>query len=80
MNGSRKRAVLFCYYAVHILHKIIVEVVQNALEFVLDIDADISLGFAGTGIGSDPNTYIDMKTGKRLTHAEVIDRIRRFGL
>ena len=71
---------MFCYYAVHILHKIIVEVVQNALEFVLDIDAGISLGFAGTGIGSNPNTYIDMKTGKRLTHAEVIDRIRRFGL
>ena len=80
MNGSHKRAVLFCYYAVHILHKIIVEVVQNALEFVLDIDADISLGFAGTGIGSNPNTYIDMKTGKRLTHAEVIDRIRRYAI
>ena len=61
-------------------NNIVAAVVKNALEYILDIRAEISLGFAGTGIGSDPNIYIDLKTGKMISHAEVIDRIRRYGI
>ena len=51
---------------------------EKHLEENLKIKADISIGFAGTGIGSDPNTYVDMETGKSLTHAEVLERIKTF--
>ena len=53
--------------------------VESILENRLGIEADISLGFAGTGIGSDPNTYFDKATGQPLTHQQVLDRIRNYG-
>ncbi len=49
--------------------------VEWYLDYYYDIKADISLGFAGTGIGSDPNTYTDKRTGKPMTHDEVLSRI-----
>ena len=52
--------------------------VELGLEEYLGIKADISLGFCGTGIGSDPNKYIEISTGKSLSHAEVIQRIRNY--
>ena len=42
-----------------------------------NVDADISLGFAGLGICSDPNVYKDSVTGETLTHEQVLNRIRR---
>ena len=53
--------------------------VESILENRLGIEADISLGFAGTGIGSYPNTYFDKATGQPLTHQQVLDRIRNYG-
>ena len=42
-----------------------------------NVDADISLGFAGLGICSDPNVYKDSVTGETLTHEQVLNRLRR---
>ena len=53
--------------------------VESSLGDKLGIEADISLGFAGTGIGSDPNTYFDKATGQPLTHQQVLDRIKNYG-
>lgn len=44
-----------------------------------DIEAGINVGFFGTGMGSGPNTYRDKKTGKVLTHAEVVAKIKGMG-
>ena len=53
---------------------------ENILKKYMGIDADISLGFLGTGLGSAPNTYKDLRNGGRsMTHAEVIDRIEHYG-
>ena len=52
--------------------------VESSLGNKLGIKADISLGFAGTGIGSDPNTYFDKATGQPLTHQQVLDRIMNY--
>ncbi len=41
----------------------------------LDIQASFSTGFMG--LGAAPNTYKDLKTGRSLTHQEVIDIIKR---
>ncbi len=41
----------------------------------LKISANINLGAGGTGICSKGNTYVDMVTGKGLSHAEVVRRI-----
>ena len=49
--------------------------VEEYLDKVYGISADIDLGFCGTGIGSDPNKYIDKATGKSMTHSEVMNRI-----
>ena len=57
----------------------IAALLEECLEENLGIKADISLGFAGTGIGSDPNTYFDKATGQPLTHQQVLDRIRNYG-
>lgn len=35
-----------------------------------NVDADISLGFAGLGIFSDPNVYKDSVTGETFTHEQ----------
>lgn len=57
---------------------IVAEVIEACLSEILGIKANISLGLAGTGIGSDPNTYIEKSTGRSLTHAEVIRRIKSY--
>ena len=44
--------------------------------FNMGIEADISVGFCGTGIGSKNNKYRDTSTGKSLTHAEVLNRLK----
>ena len=53
--------------------------VESSLRNKLGIEADISLGFAGTGIGSAPNTYLDNATGQPLTHQQVLYRIMNYG-
>ena len=52
---------------------------KHVLKKKLGITTDISLGFAGTGVGSKGNCYTDDATGAVLTHAEVIDRIKAYG-
>ncbi len=59
---------------------LVAALIKEVLEDNLGIRANISLGFGGTGLGSDPNTYLDIKTGKSFTHAEVINIIRRYGI
>lgn len=61
-------------------NKLLAALVKEVLEDSLGIRANISLGFGGTGLGSDPNTYVDLRTGKNLSHAEVISRIRRYAI
>ena len=56
----------------------IAALLEESLESNLGIKADISLGFAGTGIGSDPNKYIEKSTGRRLSHSEVLQRINEY--
>ena len=53
----------------------IAALVEKCLDERLGIKAAISLGFVGTGIGSAPNTCIEKATGRRLSHAEVLQRI-----
>ncbi len=40
------------------------------------IDADISLGFLGTGIGSSANRYINRETNEQISHQEVLNILR----
>ena len=42
----------------------------------LGIDADISLGFAGTGFGSKANKYTNKATGERMSHQEVLEVLK----
>ena len=37
--------------------------------------AHIDIGWLGLGIASENNTYKDIKTGKSLTHSEVMKRL-----
>ena len=59
-------------------NRLVADAVEGILKDQLNIDADISLGAFGTGAGSSKNTYRDMETGKYMTHAEVLDRIKQF--
>ncbi len=40
------------------------------------VDADLSVGFLGTGIGSSPNKYYKKGTKQELTHQEVLNIIK----
>ncbi len=40
------------------------------------IDAHIDLGWHGTGIGSEKNTYTNKHTGKSMSHEEVLNYIK----
>ncbi len=51
------------------------EVVTSVLKGV-GIEAHIDLGWAGTGIGSGNNIYVNMNTGERMTHKEVLDIVK----
>lgn len=44
----------------------------------MGIDANISVGVLGTGLFSKNNTYIERKTGCKLAHAEVVERVRNY--
>ena len=46
----------------------------------MGIDADIDLGFGGTGIGSKHNTYIERSTGKHLSQIEVEKRLEEYAI
>ncbi len=51
------------------------ELVEGVLK-KYGIEAHIDLGWHGTGIGSDKNTYLDMETNRRMSHNEVLDVIK----
>ena len=59
------------------VNRIVANTAEKMLKEDLNIDANILLGFLGTGAGSSKNTYRDMKTGQYISHAEVLDRIRK---
>lgn len=59
------------------VNRIVADSVEKMLQEDLNIDAKISLGFLGTGAGSKNNTYRDMTNGQYISHAEVLDRIRK---
>ena len=40
------------------------------------IEAHIDIGWLGMGISSECNTYKDIKTGRSMTHQEVMQRIK----
>ncbi|MBR2180006.1 MAG: hypothetical protein IJ862_06410 [Selenomonadaceae bacterium] len=44
---------------------------------LIGIDAKIDIGWLGWGICSEDNVYTDKKTGKSLSHEEVLSRIKR---
>lgn len=46
------------------------------LERIWGIDANINIGFCGTGIASVNNTYIDKRTGDYISHSDVVARLR----
>ena len=50
--------------------------VADILKNQMGIRADIDLGWGGTGLNSDPNTYTEISTGRRLSHSEVLNRIK----
>ena len=55
--------------------------IEDVLKVEMGIKADISLGFLGTGLGSDPNTYKDLRNGgQSMTHAQVINRIKQYAI
>lgn len=54
----------------------IAALMEEVLEESFGIKADIDLGIAGTGLCSDPNTYVDISSGKSITHAEVLKRVK----
>ena len=60
------------------VNRLVANEMEKILKNNLNIEADISLGFLGTGLGSDPNTYKDLATGKNITHQEVLNRIKNF--
>ena len=67
----------FSGIAAHIpgANKCTVEFVESVLKEI-GINADISIGFLGFGIGSDPNKYTGVATGRTMTHSEVLTRIK----
>ena len=50
--------------------------VKDYLRNKIGIDANISLGVAGTGLFSKHNTYKDIYTGRSMSHKEVLERIK----
>ena len=58
-------------------NKILANTIEKGLKD-MGIEAHISIGFLGTGLASDPNTYKDMSTGKSLTHQEVVNIIKNY--
>ena len=57
----------------------IAKLVGNVLD-KMGIDANIDLGFGGTGIGSRHNTYIERSTGEHLSQIEVEKRLAEYAI
>jgi len=57
----------------------IAKLVENVLD-EMGIDANIDLGFGGTGIGSKHNTYIERSTGEHLSQIEVEKRLAEYAI
>ena len=57
-------------------NKCTVEFVESVLKEI-GINADISIGYLGFGIGSDPNKYSEVGSGRAMTHSEVLSRIKQ---
>ena len=47
---------------------------------MLGVKADISVGFCGTGINSKNNTYFDTRTGRSMTHSEVVKMVAEYAI
>ena len=54
------------------------EYIESFMSKNMGINAHISLGVGGTGIASKQNIYIDTKTGKSLSHEEVLKRVEMY--
>ena len=54
------------------------EYIESFMKENMHIDANISIGVGGTGILSKQNTYRDTKTGKLLSHEEVLKRAENY--
>lgn len=57
------------------------EVIKMAVENQLSemgINADISIGIGGTGLFSKNNVYKNKRTGKTMTHAQVLKKIGNY--
>ncbi|MBR2214875.1 MAG: hypothetical protein IJ849_03835 [Selenomonadaceae bacterium] len=50
--------------------------IKSRLKNDYGIEANIDIGWLGVGIASENNMYKDIKTGKALTHQEVMQRIK----
>lgn len=56
------------------------EYIESFMSNEMGIDANISIGLGGTGICSKKNTYRDLKTGKFLSHNEVLKRVENHAI
>lgn len=52
--------------------------IESFMSNDMHIDANISVGVGGLGICSKKNTYRDLKTGKFLSHEEVLKRVENY--
>ena len=52
---------------------------EKFLKNDLGINANISVGWLGSGHRENGNTYSDKATGRGLSHAEVVQRVRDYG-
>ncbi len=79
MQAISSNGVLRAFMAAHghapVLNMLDKIPVQEML-YDLGIDSDISVGFLGTGIGSDPNKYVSLKTKEALSHQQVVDILK----
>ena len=56
------------------------EYIESFMSKEMGIDANISVGVGGTGAWSKKNTYRDIKTGKFLSHDEVLKRVENHAI
>ena len=56
------------------------EYIESFMSNEMGIDANISVGVGGTGICSKKNTYRDLKTGKFISHDEVLKRVENYAV
>ena len=45
----------------------------------IGINSNISVGWGGSGFREVNNSYSEISTGKSLSHAEVVERVRNYG-